>query len=397
MLRRSLAIADVSLCLILTLLPVSFARAQGTAGGAPTSLAPASRSSNTVVVRVDSPIYLLPDASREPLRMAKAGSILRLVGVSGDWMNVEFQDPSLGRRAGFILTRNVAVSEPVGAAGVDVSIPGLQPATSTPSRNVRPEPQTTTERSRAPLPSQGGEPNTKDGHRTPNRAWVNVDVARYVSRQKTLTVASATPLYRETLAAAAVYPELSKVNDIHLSAGFAAAGNLSLGVNFDGQNYASFVGLGISVPSPYFFSRSASDGRPTAITVARKDRAIDLSGVYRIPMSSPDISLRIFGGPTYFRITNEMIEKITYVQSASSVLPINSVTIRSFTSNDVTGSSIGFNIGADVGYFFSRHVGLGAAVKQSRGNVTVTDPLSGDKTTLAAGHLQFGGGLRLRF
>ena len=39
----------------------------------------------------DAPIYLLPDNSRLPLRIAKLGSQLRVIQQSGDWANVQFQ------------------------------------------------------------------------------------------------------------------------------------------------------------------------------------------------------------------------------------------------------------------------------------------------------------------
>jgi len=52
---------------------------------------------------------------------------------------------------------------------------------------------------------------------------------------------------------------------------------------------------------------------------------------------------------------------------------------------------MGFHAGADVGYFFSRHAGVGGTVRFSRGSVEMTEPLSEKPAQMTTGGMQFGG------
>lgn len=85
------------------------------------------RSNGTVAtVAAVAPIFLLPDAGRQPIRMAKEGSRLKVLGSEKDWLNVQFQDPQFGLRTGYIQTRFVKVDDSR-MEPVDVSIPVDEP------------------------------------------------------------------------------------------------------------------------------------------------------------------------------------------------------------------------------------------------------------------------------
>jgi hypothetical protein len=60
-------------------------------------------------------------------------------------------------------------------------------------------------------------------------------------------------------------------------------------------------------------------------------------------------------------------------------------------------SKVGFNVGADVGYFFTRQVGVGGTVQWA--GTTIEMPGSGGTGTfdVKAGGFQAGGGVRFRF
>ena len=75
--------------------------------------AAAQVSSQTLVeVTVAAPIFVLPDAKRQPLRVIRAGSTLRLVEQSVEWTYVQFSDPDYERRFGYIQTKFVHVLAP---------------------------------------------------------------------------------------------------------------------------------------------------------------------------------------------------------------------------------------------------------------------------------------------
>lgn len=185
----------------------------------------------------------------------------------------------------------------------------------------------------------------------------------------------------------------NSVSDVGFSGGFGFPHGIGIGIQFDGQNYSEPVVLVAIVPSPYFLNQNAQDARPTANSLDRRERALDISAEYTIP--TPDwLRVRVYGGPTYFHVSNQMVSSVSYDQTA---LPVNTVAIRQYTSTVVTGQSVGFHVGADAAYFFSRHVGVGGGARFNRGNVTVPDPLSAQDAVLRVGHLASSGGLRLRF
>jgi len=57
----------------------------------------------------DAPVFLLPDATRLPLRIAQAGSQVRVINQTGEWSTVQFQDPEFGLRTGYIQSRFLRV------------------------------------------------------------------------------------------------------------------------------------------------------------------------------------------------------------------------------------------------------------------------------------------------
>jgi opacity protein-like surface antigen len=98
--------------------------------GAVFSVSTASAQSKTEVSRgvvlQDAPIFLMPDASRTPLRVAAAGTNLEVLGTENGWLNVRFQDPQLGPRVGYIETKAVRQETPAHLRPLDLSIPEPQ-------------------------------------------------------------------------------------------------------------------------------------------------------------------------------------------------------------------------------------------------------------------------------
>jgi len=59
------------------------------------------------VISEAAPVYVLPDASRTPLRTLDAGTRIRLLQQRGDWDQIEFSDPQWGPRVGWVQRRFV--------------------------------------------------------------------------------------------------------------------------------------------------------------------------------------------------------------------------------------------------------------------------------------------------
>jgi uncharacterized protein YraI len=74
----------------------------------------AAAAQSTATVSTNAPIYITktPAANLAPLRVAAVGTVLRVVGQEGDWLQVQFEDPQWGRRTGWVQKRHVSVSDP---------------------------------------------------------------------------------------------------------------------------------------------------------------------------------------------------------------------------------------------------------------------------------------------
>jgi opacity protein-like surface antigen len=58
------------------------------------------------------PVFLLPDATRTPLRTLQAGTTVSVERVQGEWVQIVFNDPQLGRRTGWIQLKFVTLTGP---------------------------------------------------------------------------------------------------------------------------------------------------------------------------------------------------------------------------------------------------------------------------------------------
>jgi hypothetical protein len=229
-----------------------------------------------------------------------------------------------------------------------------------------------------------------------SRVQIDLDVAQFFSHQDAQTFTFSKSLFSETASSAASYAKLPSVTDFVPTVTLAVHKGFGFSFRVDGQDYTMNPGLGVSIPSPFFFRDAATAVAPTATSLSRKDRAYNFQAVYTLPLKH-DLLLRLYGGPTIFTLNADLVGAIFYLQNASPVLPINIVTINSFTSQNVTGSTVGFNVGADLSAFFSKHVGVGGGVQDNSGTITVTEPLSGTQQDFKMGHTSVNGGLRLRF
>jgi hypothetical protein len=66
----------------------------------------------TVVVTEPAPVFVTPNEKQTPLRVASAGSVLLFLNSEGDWYHVEFNDPDVGRRVGYVQKRFARFVEP---------------------------------------------------------------------------------------------------------------------------------------------------------------------------------------------------------------------------------------------------------------------------------------------
>lgn len=63
------------------------------------------------VVVEPAPVYLLPDATRTPLRTLPVNTQVRVLAREGDWIQVEFRDAQFGARVGYVAAAKVRIEQ----------------------------------------------------------------------------------------------------------------------------------------------------------------------------------------------------------------------------------------------------------------------------------------------
>jgi len=171
--------------------------------------------------------------------------------------------------------------------------------------------------------------------------------------------------------------------------GVRVSRRLAIGAGVSRFSRSTAATLNGSVPHPFFFNRP----RPVAGDVAALDRA-DLAvhvQARAIAPLGPRMQLAVFGGPSFFHVTQDIVSTFTWADS----YPFDTATFASATTVNATGSKVGFNAGAEVAYFFSRRMGVGGTVQFSGATVELDAPRGAQD--VKAGGTNVGGGLHLRF
>jgi len=322
------------------------------------------------------PIYLAPDATRTPLRVAARGSALSLLKEDGDWCQVQFQDPDLGLRTGWVQTRLVQVQLDM-LRPRDLSVPTAAPARP-PAQAPRPAPAQPVQ---APVPTAGGQapipadyvpPEPSATRSVPNTIFLDGNFLSFHPRQPSLTLFVNQPLYLETATSTVNYPALPAIRSADASIAFVMGANFGFSFRVLLPHYTELAGLTARVPHPTIFNRFGTDTGFSG-ELERKDVMLDLSASYVV--NEPKWRAILSGGPSYFHTSLDLVRRITYLQSAS-LLGSNLITVTGATTSHETASTWGVNVGGDVAAFPWRHVGVGGGLIYNRGTIKIDDPFT---------------------
>ena len=144
-----------------------------------------------------------------------------------------------------------------------------------------------------------------------------------------------------------------------------------------------------SVPHPFLFNR------PRTVTTGfddmeHKERAVHLQAYYFVPLDDK-FELGVFVGPSFYNVKQSYVTGLGSFSETSNP-DVITVSLGTATASD---SQIGYNIGAEASYAFTRNVGAALLLRFTRASVELD--LGGQPMTMNVGDLQFGGGLRFRF
>lgn len=175
-----------------------------------------------------------------------------------------------------------------------------------------------------------------------------------------------------------------------ISAGAAVWGPLGVGVGVSRFSVATPSTLTAGVPHPFFFNRPRLVSAEVT-DLKREEQAVHLQ-VRAIVPAGQRFQLMLFGGPSFFTVTQTMVTDYTYTES----YPYDAVSFRAATTTRAKVSAKSFNAGADAAFFFTRQVGVGGTVQFSGATLEMPGALDGT-TEVEVGGGQVGAGLRLRF
>ena len=205
-------------------------------------------------------------------------------------------------------------------------------------------------------------------------------------------------VYREVLSAAAAQEQARFESDYRYRTGplFDVSGGVrispyfALGAGISWFNTEETASVSAQLPHPLYFNRNRSiSGVSSPLT--RSEMAVHLQAHVVVPATN-SLTVMGFAGPTFFNVEQQLVTDVNFVHT----YPFDTATFSSAVASRESSSAIGFNVGADVTYYFTDHVGIGWFTRYSR--ATLKLPSAGNGTLdIKPGGLHAAGGLRWRF
>jgi hypothetical protein len=285
------------------------------------------------VVLENAPIVLTPEPNRTPLRVAAAGTVLIAREEQNGWLHVQFQDPQFGLRTGYIETRFVRI-ERANLQPLDLTVPN-PPSPSTPGQ---------AETGRESVAQSASALRFDDDEQAPGRVFLDLNWMRMDPLQEAQAYTLTRTLFGEPATAATAYPALGNAQTVDVHVAVLLGAQVGLGVRPLRMRFDGPVGLAVRIPHPTLINRFGSDQGAAESYRVRSETILDFSAIYSY--NQPAWRIAVFGGPTYFRLTQDMVSAINYEQIFSPI-GINAINITAYQHNEVKDSTIGFNAGAD--------------------------------------------------
>lgn len=230
------------------------------------------------------------------------------------------------------------------------------------------------------------------------KAWVDVNFGMAKAAEDPYVDSVDFPFRDETANASAIYG-MPTGGSFDVGGGFMFTPRLGVGVSFAGTAHEDVTQLSATIPHPIVFSADATDTAETDIKLRRTEGSIHIQAMYVVTQPAMPLSVRVFGGPTYFRVKQDTVNDLLYVESLTGPFPgVYAIEITDFDLiEEVEGNGWGFHAGVDVRYFFTNTVGVGGIFRWSRGEVEIPGMFGDIVPDMKVGGVQFGGGLRLKF
>ena len=196
----------------------------------------------------------------------------------------------------------------------------------------------------------------------------------------------------------ASYPEPSQSGGFpaYVGGGYMLNRAVGVGLSYSQISRDSVADLSAEVPHPYFFNALATGTGSSGTVLSRRESAVHVSLVIA-PVRSRRMEVRMMGGPSFFTLKGDMVREVEYEQTFNELAPVNAIAIRGASRAEISGSAIGFHVGADFTYFLTRFVGVAGGIRYGSATVTLdTEPLSNLRQKFLVGSTTTFLGLRFR-
>lgn len=218
--------------------------------------------------------------------------------------------------------------------------------------------------------------------------FMNINVSQQTGSQH-FTNRATFPVYGES-ASLSGSQKIGSSTMFDIGGGVRVWHRLTLGVSLNTMSTHSDLTVTGTVPNPLFANR------PRNVTARAEDLGhsetdAHLQASWFVPITS-HLDVSIFLGPSFFHVTQEQLSGINLAEGG---FPYNQVTVTGVTTDKHDDTAIGYNVGVDGTWLFTRRLGIGAFVRYTHATAEFK---SGDSTSsLAVGGPQAGIGLHIRF
>jgi len=163
--------------------------------------------------------------------------------------------------------------------------------------------------------------------------------------------------------------------------------NLAVGVSVSLARRSTEGSVSGAIPHPFYFDKARSISGSAAIE--RSENAVHVQALWVIPAGQRFL-IAVGAGPSFFSVKQSLVQSLSFSQS----YPYDTAMFTSATVSQPSGSAVGVGGSVDVGYYFTRNVGLGGMVRYAR--ATVPLPTHDSTVEVDAGGFEAGLGLRVR-
>lgn len=225
-----------------------------------------------------------------------------------------------------------------------------------------------------------------------DRVYVNLNYGYQSRSSSDIALSKTTTIYDETATITSTQTIESKGGMFDVAAGVRLFGNFGVGVAFNTLSKDAVGTISAKVPHPLFYDQPRTASAELS-NLTHKETAWHVMGVFALPITN-NFDIAVSAGPTFFNLEQQTIGGDVQYSEAGS--PYSSITLNSVTKTTTKQSKVGYNVGADLTFRITNHLGLGAFGRYASASVEIV-PSGGDAIKVGLGGLQYGGGIRLRF